>query len=50
MELADIFLGVLFVEIVCFILFIAYLLPVNLSAMFITFVTLASITAAYFIF
>ena len=50
MELADIFLGVLFVEIVCFILFIAYLLPVNLGAGFITFVVLGSTTAVYFIF
>ena len=50
MELVDIFLGVVFVEIVCLILFIAYLLPVNLGAVFITFVALASTTAAYFIF
>ncbi len=48
MQVVDIFLGVLFVEIVCFILFIAYLLPVKLGAGFITFV-IASTTAAYFI-
>ena len=49
MELADVLLGVLFVEFVCFVVFIACLLPVNLGALFITFMTLASTTAAYFI-
>jgi len=50
MEPAEVFLAVLSVEVVCFIVFLAFLLPLKLGALFITFVTLASIIAGHFIF